>query len=727
MSREDVLKYQEECKQAYLEYTPEYILTDRVPDAIWEHPIERPLPPDDHTKILNYGLPPEERKFPLMSKRELAKYEALALSTNPSDMMEYREFVHREWDRRINGVFFYNGHQLEWITGWNYVWCQNWWFAGIDPETNRMGEVRPSFRDAQRDVFYIIHWLMQQRNAAGLIWLSYRRFGKSAIAMFCGLMDTTENPKSRFPIQHKNEKDGQKAFKKFIIDGWKKLPIWFKPIDTGQTSYKDHIVFGSQMKRGVNVEERNYEEVLDSEIFVMDSKEGAVDGDYFTFFVRDEAAKTLKHIDIEEAWNVTREAGFIGARRVGFSILTSTAEDMEKYGSGQFLSLWNASSTKKRLPSGYTESYLYQLFIPAYYGFMDDDDDENDDLIDASKKFIDEWGYSNVEVCKKYHLDIYASLDGNALLSRKRKFPVTFNDAWLRGDMKNTFPITKLIEQKIYNDQKKNYIRGNFEWMDGMKDSMVIWRPDSDGKWLMLSTWMTNENDRNKYEQKGTRKFPSRQGVYIGVDPFSHSVTVEHGSMGAAVTVVKYDPYAPSVKEAVVCMYHYREKEPHLFAEDVLMQAVFMSAQILPERNTYGFIDHFRKRGYEGYLMKDPLEKDPKKLLASDYGFPNNDNEKREALMTITGSYMKDMLGEREDGGYGICPFNDLLDQCINFEVGDWKKYDLVVAFMLAVTAMRAVREVNNDMGFSPSDWISGLPTRTEHELRLIKQAITAN
>jgi hypothetical protein len=713
-----------ECKQAWLDYEATYVITDRVPDAIWDFPIDRPEKPEDHTKIANYGLKKAERKFPLLTKKQIAKYEALAASSNPSDRAEYGEFFSREWDRRLNGFFFYNGDVLEWITGWNYVWLQYWWIAGLDPNTNRMGEIRPAFRDAQRDMFYIIGWMTGQKKAAGIIWLSFRRYGKSAISMFCGLMDTSENEKSRFPVQHKTKEDGEKSFKKFIIDGWKKLPIWYKPIDTGQTAYKNHIVFGNQMKKGVDIADRTDTYALDSEIFVMDSKEGAVDGDYYTWFVRDEAAKALKHIDIEESWFVTREASFIGARKVGNSILTSTAEDMEKYGAAQFLSLWNKSNPKKRLSSGFTESYLVPIFIPAYYGFLDDEDEDNEKLIDTSKKFIDEWGYSNVEVCKAYHLQIYSELEGNSLLSRKRKYPVTFGDAWLRGDMRNTFPISNLIQQKIHNDHVKNYVRGNFEWLHGVKDSAVIWRPNDLGKCWMLASWMTNENDRNKYEQRGLYRYPSREGVYIGVDPFSHTATVEHGSMGAAIAVVKYDPYAPKIKEAVVCMYHYREKEPYDFAEDVLMQAVFMGAKIMVERNIHGFIDHIKQRGYEGYLMKDPLEKDPKKLIGADYGFPNKDQDKREALMSITSSFMRDRLGKMDDGGYGICPFNTLLDQCIEFEAQSWTKYDLVVAFMLAVTAMRVTRVVERQEG-NINQWVPNLNKSAEHKVRVIKQALS--
>src|SRR5690606_23125563 len=117
-------KYRNECLKAYEAYETVYRLKDRVPDAIWDFDITLPDKPSDPSKIINFGKPKEERKFPLMSKEEIDGYEALATSDAPIDKARYSEFVKREWHRRLNGLFFFNGDKLEYITGWNYVWLQ---------------------------------------------------------------------------------------------------------------------------------------------------------------------------------------------------------------------------------------------------------------------------------------------------------------------------------------------------------------------------------------------------------------------------------------------------------------------------------------------------------------------------------------------------------------------------------------------------------------------------
>lgn len=712
-------KYRNECLKAYEAYETVYRLKDRVPDAIWDFDITLPDKPSDPSKIINFGKPKEERKFPLMSKEEIDGYEALATSDAPIDKARYSEFVKREWHRRLNGLFFFNGDKLEYITGWNYVWLQYWWIPGPDPKTRRIIKRRPMFMDAQRDVFYIADFCRKHRKTAGFIWLSFRRFGKSALSMFMGFMDTTENEKAEFNLQHKTEKSGITAFRQFIISGWKDIPIWFKPQDTGQTSYAKGIKFDERTKMGSKHTDRIYGDVLGSSITVMDSKEGAVDSLYSTWFVRDEAAKVDKNIDIEESWNVTRETLFVSGVNIGTAIITSTAEDMEKYGSDGFLRIWNASDTKNLLPNGYTESYLFRLFIPAYYGFMGEDDDGS-----GVAPFMDEWGYSDAMACKAYHEEIESSLSGNALLSRKRKFPLNFQDAWLVPDSRNNFKIYKLVQQKIYNGYNPNFVRGNYEWKNGIRDGVVIWRPCDDGKWLKISSWMPHETDINAITRVGGLRTPSRTNSVIGVDPFSHATAIDHGSMGAAVQAVESDPYNTGIREALVCMYHFREKEPHLMAEDIIMQAVFTSSRILPERNTYGFIEHVKMRGYEGYLMKDPLETDPRKLMNSDYGFPNSDPNKREALMTITGSWITDRMGVQEDGGYGVCPFNDLLDQLILFDVKKWTKFDLAVATFLAILGIRAPKRPQ-PKAYGLSDWVPRLNEKIDLKQVALRQAMT--
>src|SRR5690606_14001101 len=140
---------------------------------------------------------------------------------------------------------------------------------------------------------------------------------------------------------------------------------WFKPEDTGDTTQSNKLYFGEKKQSGKDIKQRAYKEVLNSLIYPENSKEAALDGEYVSYYFGDELGKAMKGLDIFERWNITRECLFDGNRIVGFAMNVSTVEDMDKYGSESFKFLWDKSDPQKRLPNGLTETYLYQLFLPA--------------------------------------------------------------------------------------------------------------------------------------------------------------------------------------------------------------------------------------------------------------------------------------------------------------------------------------------------------------------------
>jgi hypothetical protein len=125
---------------------------------------------------------------------------------------------------------------------------------------------------------------------------------------------------------------------------------------------------------------------------------------------------------------------------------------------------------------------------------------------------------------------------------------------------------------------------------------------------------------------------------------------------------------------------------------------------IFAERNTYGFQQQLQARGYSGFLLKNVLEKDPKKMSKDDYGFPNTSPGMREALLDMLASYIVDIFGKDADGNYGWMHFDQLIRQLIDFDVNKWTKYDLVVALGLSVAAMRSPK-IQMHQGYTAQDW----------------------
>ncbi len=105
---------------------------------IGEHTIMLPEPPAAKD-IANYDLPQKDQKFIRTElPKDFRKWESQAR----------KDFIKKEWDKRINGYWFYNNGQIEYITGTNYFYL-NWWYVNTG---------YPIFIDCDRDFFYF--WKM---------------------------------------------------------------------------------------------------------------------------------------------------------------------------------------------------------------------------------------------------------------------------------------------------------------------------------------------------------------------------------------------------------------------------------------------------------------------------------------------------------------------------------------------------------------------------------------
>lgn len=679
-----------ECREAYENYRRRYVIQDVVPDAVWDFPIIRPEKPKHITRIQNFGKPKSERKFPYYSKAFINEMEELGRSSDKQDGEKFNTFVAEEWRRRYEGFFFFNGDILEYITGHHYCTLQYWKIQASKEMDGvyRKGRYQPDFRDAQRDVFYFMDNARRDNKCAGLAYISGRRSGKTNSALAEGYWDTTENVEAIFAIQSKTLDDGRKQFKK-VVDTWKFIPYWFKPEDTGDTTQSNKLYFGEKKQSGKDIKERAYREVLNSIIYPENSKEAALDGEYVSYYFGDELGKSQKGLDIYERWNITRECLFDGNRIVGFAMNVSTVEDMDKYGSESFKLLWDKSDAKKRLPNGLTETYLYQLFLPAYYGYVGEDNN--------NVSFVDEWGYSNVDAAKRYHKKQYEARSGNSLLSYQRKYPLSIQDCWVTTDGKNNFSTSRLIEQKIWNDDTsyQDVVHGNFMWKNGIKWGEVDFYPCPvhEARWQVA--WMPNESDRNRFETYlGGQKKPTRSFCVTGIDPFSHGKVVDEkqGSNGAAVTILKSYP-GSTIKEGVVCLYNHRQPDANLQVEDYIMQAIFYSSPVLAESNVSVVVNGFQDKGFYGFLEYNPLETDLRKRGRGLKGFATTSAENVENLISMSASYILDNVGRQENGTYGFVPFNDLIQQWLDFTPDKRTPFDLVIAAGLAIILLRAKRQ----------------------------------
>jgi len=653
-----------EEKKAYLAFKRERTLRGGIQ-------ITLPSPPNI-TDIANYGVKDEnKRTFPYVNLKE-------EFDTQPPEIK--KKIADREHTRVRRGFWFFNGSNdnitLEYVTGDHYF-LLNYFpitISKVDGSTGGVGNA--SFIDAQRDLWYVWEYVKTNPNLHGLLLFSGRRFSKTTFACANGYLSTISQYAANFAIQSKTRNDAKdKVFGDIIIRAWKKMhPLW-KPKSTGNANPKTELVFDmpSSKKEELGGETGDY---LGSRIYYESASNAALDGSRNTFVYHDEIAKPETGVDPEKRWYISRPTLEDGANIIGKAILTTTVDDdqTEKAAAEATRSLFDKSDPNELDPFlKSTKSGLIRYFNPAWYGFRGSHE---------GQAFIDKWGYSQIEFTKKYHEAKMSRLTGNDLISYRRKFPQDESDIFLADTNSSPLDLKNIYDQYEFNENggADHLRRGDFYREGGHDEGIVKFKSHGNGRWLISE--LSRLEDQNAYVFRNGQMTPARDEFRIGVDPIDTGETVDKDGSNAAALV------SGANGTEWCALYLHRPPKPEIFYEDMIMAAEFYSAPILIERNKVGCVNHFVDRGRSGYLLHDPLETDIKRRLKA-FGFYMKDETKRRELVNILISHVYDFIGRRADG-FGVCPFNELLDDWTKFEPSKkWTKNDLSVASMLSLAAWR--------------------------------------
>lgn len=640
---------------------------------IGDYTIVLPDPPN-LTKICNYGKPLAKQKFTpeWYSDKEI-------LSWDESKRLSFEE---QEWDRRRNGFFFFNNGNIEFLTGTNYFYI-SWW---------KIDSGLPYFVDSDRDFFYLWKYTEENPRARGLIVVDRRRGGKTwkgTCVMYDGIAQT---PNVLGSIQSKSDTDARKVFDKLVFS-WRKLPYFFKPVDVGESHPKSKLEFSEPSKRDTKNLDKSYNLVLDSVIDFTNSKDVALDGTKQFRTYQDEIGKTdPAQGDVDQRINVVKECVMVGTKIVGKILGTTTVERMEGGGGAQFKKIIDKTDPENLMPNGETENGLLRYLNPSYYGL--------DGTDETGTPFINEFGYTDQTRAKSF-LDrrLKAIKTSEDVSSERRKYPQTWRDCFIAEGGKAVFDTIRIEQQLEYNETlpDNQLVRGNFQWVGGIKDTSVEWVPSSTGRWLIA--WLPKPDQWNKKIMKYGKPAPGNvDGGCLGLDPFDNRLTIDDRKSDAALYGFRrFDPLQPYDSGIFVTEYVNRPRLPEEMWEQALMQAVFFGWEILIENNKMGTINYFRMRGYENYLMRRPAETRTVEVNSKkeeEYGIPMSGEEARLSLIYVTQSHIGHKVGIIEEEGQspymGKNPFNRLLEQWRDFDMSEkWTKYDCLVGAGLALLGSR--------------------------------------
>lgn len=660
-----------------------------------------PEKPKEYTKIPNFGKSVLERKFPYYSREFVKKVDSLdideqipltpelrnmfGLKQSTKTSITKEEFLHKEWDFWANGFWWYNKDKLEYITGYHYMTLQYWLITVKDANGKTAGTTNPKFVDMHRDRQYCVDFIMNYPHSTGLLYVGCRRSGKTAEMGALAYFDTMTQFKGFCSVQSKTDDDSVLLFQEHIVTPWRYLPNFLKPLDNKSRNPTKEFLATPQSKKQSEDGEEGYHEHLESRIKTFNAGETAVDGRRSTFMINDEYGKTIA-AKVSQRHDKNIECTVLGSDIFGFAYWSTTVEELTRKGGQEAKILWDdADTSDKNLDGdGRTQNYLSRLFFPAYYGMFEGKN------LKTGKPLIDEWGYSDIKSAIEFLDSREKGKSESKLLELRRKYPRTIDDVFRIALSQSPYNTDKLKAHKLHNEEqfestnRTKWVKGNFEWKDGIPFREVEWRPNPNGRWKMLA--LPPDHMRNKWTKSPmglNEKAPAYNLAISSLDPFAYSEisdSTKEGSMAASHVMMYHgNPEVPTI----VCQYYYRTKTVQKMWEDILKQCIFYSSPLAVERTTAasGFIPYLETNGYGDYVMPNPLSTS----RGIERGFPSS-KSMQERLMGEGVNYVETYVGYNDKQLITTeFVFDELIDDLINFNPDKWTPHDLTVSFMHCV------------------------------------------
>lgn len=603
---------------------------------------------------------------------------------------EQIDFIKTEWGKINDGYWFYNNGEPTYITGLHYFYLNYWTLE--DGNT-------PDYRDVDRRYFYFQDHCETLPQCFGVIRIKKRREGATSQATCYLVWKAITQRKSFCGVISKTGKDASDAFVYMVMNGYRNLPVFFKPRAEDEETKTELVFKKKKDKRKSKGREKGQifdDDIgLESKINFKNTALNSYDSGRTTAMLMDEAGKWPKEVPVNQYWPIVKKTMMRGAIKVGFCLIPSTANDA-KSGGEPYKALFDDSS---HFDNPYTGTGLYRYFCPAYDGY---------------EGFIDKYGISIIEeptqeqkdfIKQKYGMVIETGAkdyllnqrkiikDKKALSEEIRMNPFTEEEAFMIDQKKCYFNSEKIYNQiDFLKEERVNLRRVRLFWKN---EKTVDWADDPEGPWMVYK--FPEKTEQNLISERDGQRHPGNAHKFVsGIDPFKSSVISGKGSMGVCYVFERLNPADPNNSCLPIAEYVDRPRLKSLFHDEMLKAAVFWGYKACYENDVGDdFVDYFTNKNFKQYLMRTPesaIDKNRKRTV-SKFGVTSGDMFAMARQLDTCISYIENHCDK--------IVFMDLLEELLQYDHENRTPFDRSVAFMISLLSGVGMETVKEERKFS--------------------------
>ena len=610
----------------------------------------------------------------------------------------YIDYIENTFKYRDEGYWFMNGGKKTYITGSHYMFC-TWSFIDIG---------LPHYREANRLFWYFWEACRADYRSYGLCYLKNRRSGFSYMAASEISNQATQTKNSRYGILSKTGPDAKLLFVDKVVRIVNNYPFWFKPVMAGSDKPKSEMVFDTPARKLTrnNMKLSHTDEIdgLNTSIDWKSTGDYSYDGEKLKLLIQDESGKWEKPNNIKTNHGVTQTCCRLGLDIVGKIMMGSTAGALDK-GGEEFKHLYYGSDLRevKRNAIGQTPFGLYSFFIPMEWNFEGTFDKYGKSIFEDPEKPILRYGgdadnprHFITQGALSYWKAEYEGRRNDPDNQNRyvRQYPKHEKHAFRDEAINSLFNLTRLHDQMDHNldlDKDVKPIRGNFQWRNGIQDSVVEWHPNRNGRFKI--SWLPKPEHTNLISRDRGQKYPLLDMIgAFGCDPYNINQAKARGSAGAIHGLTGYHNQAAIAPQNTFFLeYIARPPEAEIFFEDHLMACIFYGMKTLIENNKSRILYYFKKRGYRGYSMNRP-DVNPSALRGIDMdvgGIPMTGESVRQLHAASIEAWINRFVGRNEyEEIFKHILFDATLNDWARFDYDNRTKYDATISSGLAIMAV---------------------------------------